>query len=74
MFYFKNVLCLLKHSHGSRLLTIDGSLDHLEVIKRMKKLYDNFEVNSIVEETVTEEEKTEEFEFIDSLLGTAVMK
>jgi Endoribonuclease XendoU len=49
-------------------------VDQFEVIKSMKKLYDNFEVNSIVEETVTEEENREESNFIDSLLGTAVMK
>lgn len=40
----------------------------------MKMLYDNFEANSSLEETVTDEENEEEQEFINSLLKTSVMK
>jgi Endoribonuclease XendoU len=57
-----------------RLLAVDDAIDKLHIIKRLKKLYDNFEFNSSIDETVTREEEAEEMEFIDSLLETAVMK
>ena len=53
---------------------VDDAINKYDTVKRMKKLYDNFEVNSSIDETVTPEEETEEMEFIDSLLETSVMK
>lgn len=40
----------------------------------MKTLYDNFEMNSLVDETITEHEEVEQNTFIDMLLATPVMK
>jgi hypothetical protein len=37
-------------------------------------LYDNYERNTSVEETVTDEEMSEESDFINALLQTAVMR
>lgn len=40
----------------------------------MKALYDNFEMNSLVDETITEHEEVEQSNFIEMLLATPVMK
>lgn len=40
----------------------------------MMKLYDNFEMNSLVDETTTEHEELEQNIFIEMLLATPVMK
>ena len=43
-------------------------------MKKMIVMYDNFERNSSIDESVTEEELREEREFINALLETAIIK
>ena len=43
-------------------------------MKKMIVMYDNFERNSSIDESVTEEELREEREFINALLETALIK
>ncbi|KAL7029780.1 hypothetical protein ACKWTF_006361 [Chironomus riparius] len=56
------------------LLTYENELTELDTIKHMIMMYDNYERNSSVNEIVTDDERQEEKNFINSLLSTAVMK
>lgn len=56
------------------LLSVDDFVNNAEIIRKMRALYDNFEANSSIDESITEEEVFEEKEFISSLIQTSVMK
>jgi hypothetical protein len=43
-------------------------------MRLMHMLYDNYERNTSIEEIVTDEEMSEERDFINALLQTAVMR
>lgn len=59
----------------ARLLTVDETIfDKVPTIKKMRYLYDNYEVDSNTKETVTSSEQTEENDFIREILNTPVMK
>lgn len=59
----------------ARLLTVDESIfDKVPTIKKMRDLYDNYEVDSYVKESVSSIEQVEENDFIREILNTPVMK
>lgn len=58
----------------SRLLAVNESINQIPIVKQMKTFYDNFEMNSLVDETITEHEEIEQSNFIEMLLATPVMK
>ena len=47
--------------------------DEIPTIKLMRKLYDNYDLNSLHAEIITPEEDLEENDFIDGLLNTNIM-
>lgn len=58
-----------------RLLTVDEIIfDKVPTIKKMRSLYDNYEMDSYVKETVSSNEQKEEDDFIREMLDTPVMK
>lgn len=48
--------------------------DKVPTIKKLRYLYDNYELDSYVKETVTSSERAEEDDFIREILNTSVMK
>lgn len=48
--------------------------DKVPTIKKMRLLYDNYVMDSYEKETVTSEERTEENDFLNEILDTAVMR
>ncbi|CRK98902.1 CLUMA_CG012182, isoform A [Clunio marinus] len=57
------------------LLQIDTNiLNNDPIITNMKRLYDNFEMNSSIDEIKTDEEEMEENDFIKLIMETSVMK
>ncbi|KAG5684988.1 hypothetical protein PVAND_014191 [Polypedilum vanderplanki] len=56
------------------LLTLHDDFSESETMRFMQMLYDNYERNTLVEETVTEEEMSEERNFINALLQTEIMR
>lgn len=48
--------------------------DQVPTIKKMRYLYDNYEMDSYLKETVTLSEQIEEKDFIHEVLKTPVMK
>lgn len=48
--------------------------DKVPTIKKMRYLYDNYEMDSYVKETISSSELNEENDFIREILNTSVMK
>lgn len=58
-----------------RLLNVDESIVYgIPTIAKLRALFDNYEVDASDEEIVTTQEKSEENEFINSVLDTKVMQ
>lgn len=58
-----------------RLITADvASLDSIATISKLRVLYNNYELDTMVNEYVTPNERKEENEFIDAVLGTSLMR
>lgn len=58
-----------------RLLTInDTAIDLYPSIAKMRVLYNNYELDSMVNEYLTPMERNEENDFVDSVLATPLMR
>lgn len=57
------------------LITVtDTDLEAVTSVKLIRKLYNNYELDTMVNEFVTPLEKKEENEFVDAIMGTSVMR
>lgn len=55
-------------------MTVDDRLYQVATVEKMKALFNNYEIDTLVNEYVTPLEKKEENEFLDAVLSTPVMK
>lgn len=71
LFLLTNIL----YYYLCRLLTINETiLNEVQTIAKMRALFNNYEVDSTVNEYVSPVERQEENEFLDEVLKTPVMK
>lgn len=57
------------------LITVsETDLESVSSVKLMRKLYNNYELDTMTNEFVTPLEKKEENDFVDAIMGTPVMR
>lgn len=52
----------------------NATLSRIPTIVKLRALFDNYELDTMTEETVTTAERQEEDEFLEKILDTAVMR
>lgn len=68
------MFCSLNYNSICRLLQIDPKAFEIETVAKMILLFNNYELDSSVNEYVTPLEKREENNFVDALLATSIMR
>ncbi len=52
----------------------ETDLEYVSSVNLIRKLYNNYELDTMTNEFVTPLEKNEENEFVDAIMGTSVMR
>lgn len=52
----------------------NATLSRIQTIVKLRALFDNYELDTMTDETVTAAERQEEDEFLEKILDTTVMK
>lgn len=71
---FFNIVYIVSHIFFRLLKVNESAVFQSPTIKKLRVLYNNYELDSSVNEYVTAIERTEETEFIDAVLATPVMR
>jgi poly(U)-specific endoribonuclease len=64
----------LNSFENCRLLRIDEKVKTLNIVEKMKSMYNNYEQDTSINEYVLPIERKEENDFIDAVLATPVMR